>query len=123
MKYLVLITLMIGSFQDIRKGEVSNLVYLILSPLILVTSLFKVLIVIGLLYFISKIFHLIEDQIGGADLKLILILILYIPLVLFNKWLLMSFVLALCYGFLFKQKTIRMYPFFLMGYLMVFYEL
>lgn len=117
MYFIIFFILLIMAIQDYRKGVVSNLLFIPLLFFIKYTILS-----IFLFLFFLLIYKYISLFVGGADIKL---LISFLGIFSVNEtliFLILSLTLALFYAFIFKEKTIRMFPFFLFSYTMVLFQ-
>ncbi|WP_423364493.1 hypothetical protein [Mycoplasma sp. P36-A1] len=113
MNYYLLTVLIIMSINDYYKLEVSNILMLALIPLInlkIEVFIFFMLLLIAFPY--------ISNYIGGADLKIGLIMYSILELNQFINWLLISTFVALMLLVLLKKKQIYMFPFFTIGYVL-----
>ena len=112
MFYVILFFLFVMAVQDYKTGEVSDWLYL---PLLFFIKNYWLLI--GLLIILLVFYKYFKNYIGGADCKIIIIFICIFSIYYSTVWLLLSFVLALLFSYIKQCRTIRMFPFFFISYL------
>ena len=112
MFYIILFFLLVMAIQDYKTGEVSDLLYI---PLLFFIKNYWLLIV--LLIILVIFYKCCKDYIGGADCKIIIIFLCIFSIYYNSVWLLISFFLALIFSLIKQYRTIRMFPFFFISYL------
>lgn len=110
MNLIIIIILLIMASQDYLSGEVSN--YLFIPLLFFINFKLEIFIIFIILLFIYKY---LQSYIGGADIKLIFIFLLIFSYTFVAMWLFITSLLAL----LTRKKQIRLFPFFLIAYLIM----
>jgi hypothetical protein len=113
--YLLCIFILLA-FLDIKYGEISNYLYLLFIPLVKLNLFGLLLFILAMLFF-----KYIEKYIGGADIKVLLIMLCIFDLDVFVKWLMLSCSSALVYMLLKKEKHVAFFPFLAIEYGIVFY--
>ena len=108
---------MLMAIQDFKTGIVSNFLFL---PLLLFIKLSIGLVLLFVFFVI--IFQFITNYIGGADIKLFTIFMGIFDVNNLLIWLILALSIALIYSIIFRKQSIRMFPFFLMAYVMVLYQ-
>lgn len=102
MVYLFTLTFITMAYFDYKKGIVYDSLYLPL--LFYIKDYFLFLLLILLLTFL---YHFIDTYIGGADLKISIIILCVYGWNWFNIWLLISVSIALMYYLITRKEEIR----------------
>lgn len=116
MIYVFSIVFIIMAYLDCKKGIIYDSLYI---PLLFYINNYKLFII--LLFFLFILYRYIENYIGGADLKITIIMLCVYTWDFVNVWLLISVSLSLCYCLITKKKEIRMFAFFAMSYVITSY--
>jgi|GEM_PF-2135283 len=109
--YLLLI-LTVLSILDFKYREVNDWYYILFLPLIQFDWM-----IVGLFVLLSVSYKYIQTYIGGADIKISLIMLMVLGYDSFLLWLMYSALFGLIFMLVKQIRLIPFVPFMLMGYL------